>query len=246
MFSLLIRKPVNFANVSSLLRSRKFPQPSPCFCNLFNSRLRSNNANDIFGGYRHDRAKTMFNYMLSGVFFIAGCGFAAVPMYNAFCSSVNYSGTLTIDISRERTRQLKKLEDYEMLIVFSADKSSLLRWNFKPLQRDIKVYPGETVLAFYSAENSTDQPISGVSTYNVIPYEAAKYFNKIQCFCFDEQRLNPHEKVDMPVFFFIDPDIVNDPYLFNVKTITLSYTFFEAIEGLDLPFMSTIMESVDK
>ncbi|XKL63033.1 hypothetical protein PGB90_005397 [Kerria lacca] len=147
-----------------------------------------------------------------------------------------------VDLSRIKTRNLKRIDNREITINFNADKSSLLRWNFKPLQIEIKVVPGETVLAFYSAENPTDHSISGISTYSIVPYEAAKYFNKIQCFCFDEQRLNPHEQVDMPVFFYIDPDIINDPYMVNIKDITLSYTFFEAVEGLDLPFMSSFKE----
>ncbi|CAI9724239.1 cytochrome c oxidase assembly protein COX11, mitochondrial-like [Octopus vulgaris] len=103
-----------------------------------------------------------------------------------------------------------------------------------------QVLPGETALAFYSAKNPTDKPIIGISTYNIIPYEAAMYFNKIQCFCFEEQRLNPHEQVDMPVFFYIDPDFVEDPKLENVDTITLSYTFFEAKDGLKLPMPNYI------
>lgn len=121
--------------------------------------------------------------------------------------------------------------------------------------------PGETALAFYRAKNPTDKPITGISTYNVVPFEAGQYFNKIQvewqvqlmclctpwssmitssvfclqCFCFEEQRLNPHEEVDMPVFFYIDPEFDEDPRMARVDTITLSYTFFEAKEGQTLP-----------
>ncbi|XP_043353285.1 cytochrome c oxidase assembly protein COX11, mitochondrial isoform X2 [Dermochelys coriacea] len=98
-----------------------------------------------------------------------------------------------------------------------------------------QVVPGETALAFYKAKNSTDKPVIGISTYNVVPFEAGQYFNKIQCFCFEEQRLNPQEEVDMPVFFFIDPEFAEDPRMANVDLITLSYTFFEAKEGHKLP-----------
>ena len=80
-----------------------------------------------------------------------------------------------------------------------------------------------------------DRPIDGISTYNVVPFEAGAYFNKIQCFCFEEQRLNPGEEVDMPVFFYIDPDFVKDPFLQDTNEITLSYTFFESKPGLQLP-----------
>lgn len=129
----------------------------------------------------------------------------------------------------------------------------------------LQVVPGETALAFYRAKNPTDKPITGISTYNVVPFEAGQYFNKIQvvrqalgqaavcsrppasslmdsfslvslqCFCFEEQRLNPHEEVDMPVFFYIDPEFDEDPRMARVETITLSYTFFEAKEGQKLP-----------
>lgn len=90
--------------------------------------------------------------------------------------------------------------------------------------------PGETALAFYTAYNPTDKPITGVSTYNVLPMRAGLYFSKIQCFCFEEQRLKPHEEIDMPVFFFVDPAILDDPAMENVRDITLSYTFFRTGE----------------
>jgi len=101
-----------------------------------------------------------------------------------------------------------------------------------------QVSPGETALAFYTACNPTDAPVTGISTYNVIPFEAGQYFNKIQCFCFEEQLLNPHEQVDMPVFFYIDPEFAEDPKMETVDTLTLSYTFFEAKPGLKLPVPS--------
>ncbi|XP_068247600.1 cytochrome c oxidase assembly protein COX11, mitochondrial isoform X2 [Palaemon carinicauda] len=98
-----------------------------------------------------------------------------------------------------------------------------------------QVLPGETALAFYTACNPTERPVIGVSTYNVIPFDAGQYFNKIQCFCFEEQLLNPHEVVHMPVFFYIDPEFVDDPKMENVNQLTLSYTFFEAREGVPIP-----------
>lgn len=93
-----------------------------------------------------------------------------------------------------------------------------------------QVTPGETALAFYRAENKTPLPVDGISTYNVIPFEAGQYFNKIQCFCFEEQRLNPGETVELPVFFYIDPEFVKDPKMENVTEVSLSYTFFESKE----------------
>ncbi|KAG1687133.1 Cytochrome c oxidase assembly protein COX11, mitochondrial [Nymphon striatum] len=116
---------------------------------------------------------------------------------------------------------------------FNADKSSSLRWMFHPQQTEITVYPGETALAFYTATNPTDKPIDGIATYNIVPYEAGKYFMKIQCFCFEEQRLNPNEEVDMPVFFYIDPEFSEDPRMEFLKELTLSYTFFESKDNIN-------------
>ena len=89
--------------------------------------------------------------------------------------------------------------------------------------------------SIFQAKNPTDKPIDGISTYNVVPYEAGQYFNKIQCFCFEEQRLNSQEEVDMPVFFYIDPDYLEDPFLEDIDTVYLSYTFFESKPGMTLP-----------
>lgn len=106
---------------------------------------------------------------------------------------------------------------------------SRMPWTFKPEQQEVSVVPGETALAFYKAYNPTRRPITGVSTYNVTPMKAGLYFNKIQCFCFEEQRLKPREEVDMPVFFYIDPAILDDPQMRHVTDITLSYTFFKTV-----------------
>lgn len=102
-------------------------------------------------------------------------------------------------------------------------------WKFTPQQREVRVLPGETALAFYTATNKSTEDIIGVATYSVTPAQVAPYFSKIQCFCFEEQRLNAGETVDMPVFFFIDPDFVNDPTMNKIDTITLSYTFFSKL-----------------
>lgn len=111
-------------------------------------------------------------------------------------------------------------------ITFNGSVSDVLPWKFTPQQREVRVLPGETALAFYTATNKSDEDIIGVATYSVTPGQVAPYFSKIQCFCFEEQRLNAGETVDMPVFFFIDPDFVNDPAMKKIDTIILSYTFF--------------------
>lgn len=182
----------------------------------------------------------------STVYYIAGVGilcvgmsYAAVPLYRIFCQAYSYGGTTGVGNSSV-IENMKKLEDRLIKIKFNADTASSMRWNFKPQQSEITVIPGETALAFYKARNPTDHPVTGISTYNVLPFEAGQYFNKIQCFCFEEQLLNPREEVDMPVFFYIDPEFADDPKLEYVDTITLSYTFFEAKEGLKLPMPSYV------
>lgn len=111
-------------------------------------------------------------------------------------------------------------------VQFNASVSDVLPWKFVPQQREVSVYPGETALAFYKATNQGDQDIIGVATYSVTPAQCAGYFSKIQCFCFEEQRLNAGETVDMPVFFYLDPDLLNDLNMKGVETVTLNYTFF--------------------
>jgi cytochrome c oxidase assembly protein subunit 11 len=111
-------------------------------------------------------------------------------------------------------------------ITFSGSVSSVLPWKFVPQQREVRVLPGETALAFFTATNTGSEDIIGVATYSVTPGQVAPYFSKIQCFCFEEQRLNAGETVDMPVFFYIDPEFVNDPSMRKIETVTLHYTFF--------------------
>ena len=110
---------------------------------------------------------------------------------------------------------------------FDSTVGDVLPWSFVPTQLDVKVVPGETALSFFTATNHSDQAITGVATYNVHPPKMGLYFSKIQCFCFEEQRLLPGETVDMPVFFFLDPEMLDDPGLKDVHSVTLSYTFFQ-------------------
>jgi len=111
-------------------------------------------------------------------------------------------------------------------VTFNASVSDVLPWKFVPQQREVRVLPGETALAFYTATNRSDKDIIGVATYSVSPAQLAPYFSKIQCFCFEEQRLNAGETVDMPVFFYLDPDMLDDLNTRGIETVTLSYTFF--------------------
>lgn len=164
-----------------------------------------------------------------------GLSYAAVPLYRIFCQAYSYGGTTGLAEPSDVVSTMTTVKHRPIRVRFNADVASSMQWNFKPQQPDITVLPGETALAFYTARNPTDKPVTGISTYNVIPFEAGQYFNKIQCFCFEEQQLNPHEQVDMPVFFYIDPEYTQDPQMEYVDEIVLSYTFFEAKEGLKLP-----------
>ncbi|XP_023934590.1 cytochrome c oxidase assembly protein COX11, mitochondrial [Bicyclus anynana] len=188
----------------------------------------------------HEQKKTRstMNYMIALGVMTVGLSYAAVPLYRIFCQAYSYGGTVGHSDADESVSKMQAVKDRPLKIRFNADVASSMQWNFKPQQGDITVVPGETALAFYTARNPTDKPVVGISTYNVIPFEAGQYFNKIQCFCFEEQQLNPHEKVDMPVFFYIDPEFMEDPRMEYVDEIVLSYTFFEAKEGFKLPVPS--------
>ena len=131
---------------------------------------------------------------------------------------------------------LERLLSVWVQLLYCKCVSLTLSYLSLPSLRSTQVVPGETALAFFTAKNNSDKAVIGVATYNVIPSKAALYFNKIQCFCFEEQRLEPHEEIDMPVFFFIDPEMLDDPALGNINDIILSYTFFKTgEEEVELP-----------
>jgi cytochrome c oxidase assembly protein subunit 11 len=155
---------------------------------------------------------------------MAGMTAAAVPLYRAFCSLTGYGGAT-------RTAEGEALPtpiDKTMEIRFDANVAPGLAWTFKPVQTSMTVTVGKSSLAHYEAVNRADAETHANATYNVMPAQAGSYFVKLQCFCFDEQTLGPKEKADMPVVFYVDPDIVKDPDLQGINTITLSYTFFPA------------------
>jgi len=182
-----------------------------------------------------DKNITTLLYLISLAVLTAGASYAAVPLYRMFCSATSYGGTTQIGHDTEKVETMETKKERLITVKFTADTAATMQWNFRPQQDTINVFPGETALAFYTAKNPSEKPIDGISTYNVIPFEAGQYFNKIQCFCFEEQRLNPQEEVDMPVFFYIDPEFLEDPFLEHTDIIYLSYTFFESKPGLTLP-----------
>lgn len=149
--------------------------------------------------------------------------FASVPLYNLFCRVTGFGGTTQVAADVPEV-----ILDREITVRFNTDVAKGLAWRFVPEQTQLKVKVGEQRLAFFTAENLADKPLTGMAIYNVTPNEVGIYFNKIQCFCFDRQTLAPGEKMQFPVSFFIDPEIVHDKTLDDIRTITLSYTFFNA------------------
>lgn len=152
-----------------------------------------------------------------------GLAYASVPLYRLICQKTGFGGTpqKALSISNQIA------DGREITVQFVATTHRNLPWKFTPLQNEMKMKIGENKLAYYFAENLSEHSIIGMATYNVSPDKAAIYFNKVQCFCFEQQLLKPNQGMEMPVLFFISPEFADDPNLKDVKTITLSYTFFE-------------------
>ena len=160
------------------------------------------------------------------VVLMGSLAWASVPFYDWFCRVTGFGGTTGVAETAP-----EDILDRTITVRFDASKAKGMAWEFKPVERAMEVRIGETGLAFYEAYNPTDRPIAGQASYNVTPYSAGGYFQKIACFCFEEQVLQPGERVQMPVTFFVDPEMVEDLEAKYVHTITLSYTFYE----IDLP-----------
>lgn len=150
-----------------------------------------------------------------------GFAYATVPAYRAFCQAVGFAG---IPIRAAEAPEI--VVDRDVTVRFNTDVSPQLAWRFKPVQRSVDLKVGEMGLAYFEATNLGDRQITGTATFNVTPLKVAPYFVKIECFCFTEQTLAPGETAQMPVTFFIDPEIVEDRNVEDVTTVTLSYTFF--------------------
>ncbi|CAO3443581.1 Cytochrome oxidase biogenesis protein Cox11-CtaG, copper delivery to Cox1 [Azospirillum argentinense] len=157
------------------------------------------------------------------VFGMVGLAYASVPLYALFCQVTGFGGT-TQRADAAPARQVDRV----IKVRFNADVNQSLPWRFKPEQKELTVKLGEMGLAAYQAANRVDRATVGTALYNVTPDKVGKYFNKIECFCFTEQVLEPGQSVDMPVAFFVDPALADDPAMEDVTTITLSYTFFRA------------------
>ncbi len=177
-----------------------------------------------------DHKKAMSDRVIAGAclaFFagMVGMAYASVPLYQIFCQMTGYGGTT------QRVEQYSdRILDRTITVRFDANVSGGLPWDFQPIERQVTMRIGETTEAVYKATNLFKAPTSGRASFNVTPELAGSYFNKVECFCFTDTKLKPGETLDMPVVFYVDPDIVNVPELKDLKTITLSYTFFP-IEG---------------
>ncbi|WP_299557449.1 cytochrome c oxidase assembly protein [uncultured Sulfitobacter sp.] len=160
------------------------------------------------------------------VVLMGGLAWASVPFYDWFCRVTGFGGVPGVSAVAS-----DEVLEETIKVRFDGSLNNGMAWEFKPVVREMEVRIGETGLAFYEAYNPTDKPIAGQASYNVTPYQAGAFFEKIECFCFTEQVLAPGERVEMPVSFYIDPEIVTDREGKYIHTITLSYTFYE----IDLP-----------
>ncbi len=168
---------------------------------------------------------TRLSLALIGIVVSMVClSFAAVPLYRAFCAATGYYGT-----TRRVDTAAVSVSTRTVDVAFDASVDPALPWRFFPKQKQVTVHLGEPTLIYFRAENMANMPVKGQATFNVLPLDAGQYFNKIQCFCFNEQTLKPGEGVDMAVQFFVDPAYDKNPDVRNA-TITLSYTFFRAAD----------------
>ncbi|KAG8478572.1 hypothetical protein CXB51_028349 [Gossypium anomalum] len=230
-----------------LTRSFDFhPYGSRCLVRLSSFSSQRHYASHASHASTEWKSKKTLLYLTALVFAMVGSSYAAVPLYRRFCQATGYGGTV-----QRRESVEEKIAWHEK----DGTCNSMLMWrmecpgnlfqlrevlNFSVVLGHcrvlllstifVRVKPGESALAFYTAENQSSKPIIGVSTYNITPMKAAVYFNKIQCFCFEEQRLLPGEQIDMPVFFYLDPEFETDARMDGINNLILSYTFFKVSE----------------
>jgi cytochrome c oxidase assembly protein subunit 11 len=168
------------------------------------------------------RRRTLL-FSLGLIAVMLGITAGSVPLYRLFCQVTGYGGTPRIVAS-----DTAKASDTVMTVRFDSNVMPDMPWRFAPKVTEMSVRLGETNLAVFNAENNSDDWIVGTAVFNVTPLKAARFVDKIQCFCFTQQRLGPHEKAELPVSFYIDPAILTDRDTFDLRTITLSYTFYKS------------------
>ncbi|WP_372730902.1 cytochrome c oxidase assembly protein [Novosphingobium sp.] len=179
-----------------------------------------------------------------GAVAMLGLGYASVPLYRLFCQVTGYGGTT--QRADALTASAIKVAGKVVTVRFDANVAKTLPWEFKPeqIKQDLKL--GERKIATYRARNLTGRTITGTAMFNVSPEQAGKYFNKIQCFCFTEQKLLPGQDVRMPVIYYVDPAILDDPAARNIEEITLSYTFTETADSAAAALEKPIALSMEK
>lgn len=168
---------------------------------------------------------------IAGALFMLGLGYAAVPLYQLFCQVTGFGGTTMTATESDAARAAAAATGQKISIRFDASTASDVPWTFRPLQATDTITIGERDIATYVARNEGSKPVTGMATFNVEPEQAGKYFNKIQCFCFTEQTLAPGQEVTMPVLYYVDPAMLEDPNMKGVEQITLSYTFHRTAQG---------------
>lgn len=171
-----------------------------------------------------DRKNRVVAFTASGVFlFMLGMSFAAVPLYDMFCRATGYGGTPMV-----ATRAPDRISEREFTIRLDSNVAPGLGWVFQPEVESLTIRAGEVKTVSYTLRNPRSSAAIGIASYNVSPDKTGAYFNKIACFCFTEQKLQPGEAAELPVLFYVDPAIAKDHSLDHIDTITLSYTFFAA------------------
>jgi cytochrome c oxidase assembly protein subunit 11 len=156
------------------------------------------------------------------VFSMVGLAYASVPLYRIFCQVTGFAGTPRMAVGAQAPGDAGQ----RISVRFDANRASSLPWRFQAVDARRDVAIGARNIAIFTARNLSDHPVTGTATFNVTPSQAGRYFTKIQCFCFTEQRLLPGQEVQMPVVFYVDPAILNDPDARDISEITLSYTFY--------------------
>lgn len=180
-----------------------------------------------------DRNRRVALLALLGALAMLGLGYAAVPLYDLFCRVTGFGGTTQRATEAEAVSAetlARSAGGREISIRFDASLAAGVPWKFTPEQVTDKVTIGQRDMAIYIARNNSDKPVTGTATFNVEPARAGKYFNKIQCFCFTEQTLQPGQEMRMPVQYYVDPKALDDPLMDGVEQITLSYTFHRVKE----------------
>jgi cytochrome c oxidase assembly protein subunit 11 len=176
------------------------------------------------------RRRNRFTGIAVGGFVLGmvGLAFASVPLYRMFCQLTGYNGTPMLSGGAA-----PGAGTVNMTIRFNANVQPGLPWRFQSGQPSMTLPVGEQALAFYRARNNDSRPVTGIATYNVTPEVVGRYFHKTACFCFEQQTLQPGEEVDMPISFWVDPKMIEDPNTSGIRTITIHYSFFRSLDDAE-------------